>query len=90
MKLVQSKQLLYGGIYSLRLTKLETLKTYIEIPLKTRFILLSKSLAMAIVLFHKKSDDSFRLYIDYQCLNNLIIKNQYFLPLIGESLNRFG
>ncbi len=25
--------------------------------------------------------------MDYQCLNNLIIKNQYPLPLVGESLN---
>lgn len=38
IKLVEDKQLLYRPIYSLRLVKLEILKTYIKTHLKTEFI----------------------------------------------------
>ncbi len=38
IKLVEDKELPYGPIYSLRPVELETLKTYIETYLKTRFI----------------------------------------------------
>lgn len=38
IKLVESKQLLYGPIYSLEQVELETLKTYIKTHLKTGFI----------------------------------------------------
>ena len=67
--------------------ELETLKTYIETHLKTGFIQLSKSPASAFILFDKKSDNSFCLCMDYWGLNNLIIKNQYLLPLIKKSLD---
>lgn len=40
------------------------------------------------ILFVRKPDGSFRLYVDYLGLNNLTIKNRYPLPLIVESLNR--
>ena len=70
--------------------ELETLKTYIETHLKTRFIRPSKSPAGAPILFDKKPDGSLRLCVDYRGLNNLTIKNRYPLPLIGESLDRLG
>lgn len=38
IELKKSKQLPYRPIYSLKLVELETLKTYIETYLKTRFI----------------------------------------------------
>ena len=38
IKLIEEKQPPYGLIYALSSMKLETLKTYIEIHLKTRFI----------------------------------------------------
>ena len=88
--LVDGKQPLYKPIYSLGLVELETLKTYIETHLKTGFIRPSKSLAGASILFDKKLDGSFRMCVDYQGLNNLIIKNRYPLPLIGESFDRLG
>ena len=90
IELENSNQPPYGPIYSLRPVELETLKTYIETHLKTRFIQPFKSPAGAPILFDKKSDGSFRLCVDYQGLNNLTIKNQYPLPLIRESLNRLG
>ena len=88
--LENGKQPPYGLIYSLGLVELETLKTYIETHLKTGFIQLSKSLAGTLILFNKKPDGSFYLCVDYRGLNNLIIKNWYPLPLIGELLDRLG
>ena len=88
--LENSKQPPYGPIYNLGLVELETLKTYIETHLKTRFIRPSKSPAGAPILFDKKPDGSLRLCVDYRGLNNLTIKNRYPLPLIGESLDRLG
>ena len=88
--LENSKQPPYGPIYSLGSVELEILKTYIKTHLKTRYIWPFKSLAGAPILFDKKADGSFRLCVDYQGLNNLMIKNRCPLPLIEESLNRLG
>ena len=86
--LKDSKQLSYGLIYSLGPVELESLKTCIKTHLKTRFIQSSKSPASALILLSKKPDDSLHLCVDYQGLNNLMIKNRYLLPLIGESLDQ--
>ena len=69
---------------------METLKTYIKTHLKTGFIRPSKSPTGAPILFDKKLDDSFHLYVNYRGLNNLTIKNRYPRLLIGESLDRLG
>ena len=67
--------------------ELETLKAYIENNLANSFIRPSKSAIGAPILFDKKPDSSLRLYVDYQGLNNLIIKNWYPLPLARELLD---
>ena len=90
IELKESKQPPYGPIYSLGPIELKILKTYIKTHLKTGFIRPSKSLTGAPILFDKKPDGSFCLCVDYWGLNNLTIKNQYLLPLIGESLNHLG
>ena len=90
IKLVDDWQPPYGPIYSLEPVELETLKTYIETNLKNGFIRPSKSPAGAPILFDKKPDGSLRLCVDYRGLNNLTIKNQYPLPLVGESLDWLG
>ncbi len=90
IELMNGKQLPYGPIYTLNLMKLQTLKTYIETHLKTRFIWPSKSPAGTSILFDKKPDGSLCLCVHYQSLNNFIIKNRYLLPLIGEFLDRSG
>ena len=87
INLEEGKQPPYRPIYSLRPVELEILKTYIKINLAYSFICPSKSAAGAPILFKRKPDGSLYLYINYQGLNNLIIKNQYPLPLIRESLN---
>ena len=90
IKLEEGKQTSFGLIYSLGPVELETLKTYIETNLANGFIRLSKSSAGAPILFNWKPDGSLRLCVDYWGLNNIIIKNQYPLPLIGKSLNWLG
>ena len=90
IKLGEGKQPSYGAIYSLGSVELETLKTYIETNLANNFIRASKSPVSAQILFVRKRNGSFRLWINYQGLNNLTIKNRYPLLLIGESLDRLG
>ena len=90
IKLVEGKQPPYRPIYTLSLMKLEILKTYIKTHLKTGFIQSFKFPTRAPILFDKKPDGSLYLYINYPVLNNLIIKNKYSLPTIGESLDRLG
>ncbi len=88
IELVNDWQLPYGLIYNLGLMELETLKAYIENNLASGFIRPSKSPVGAPILFDKKPNRSLKLYVDYQDLNNLTIKNRYPLSLIGESLDR--
>ncbi len=90
IELVDDQQPPYGPIYSLGPVELETLKAYIKNNLANDFIRPSKSPAKAPILFDKNSDGSLRLCVDYQGLNNLIIKNWYPLPLVGESLDWLG
>ena len=70
--------------------ELETVKIYIKTHFKTRFIWLFKSLAGTPILFDRKPDRSLCLYVNYRGVNNLTMKNQYPLPLIGEALDRLG
>ena len=90
IELVDNWQPPYGPIYSLGLVKLKTLKAYIKNNLVNGFIRPSKSPTRAPILFDKKPDGSLRLYVDYQGLNNLTIKNRYPLLLVGKSLNWLG
>ncbi len=70
--------------------ELEILKAYIKNNLASGFIRSFKSPAGAPILFDKKPNGSLRLYVDYQGLNNLIIKNWYLLPLVEELLDQLG
>ena len=88
IEIVDGQQLPYGSIYNLKPVELKTLKTYIETNLANKFIKPSKSSAGAPILFDRKPNKFFWLYIDYKGLNNLIIKNRYPLPLVRELLDR--
>ena len=90
IELEEGKQPPFGPIYSLGSVELEILKTYIKTNLANGFIRPSKSPAGASILFDRKPNRSFRLCVDYWGLNNIMIKNQYPLLLIGEFLNRLG
>ena len=88
IKLEKSKQIPFESIYNLEPVELKILKTYIKTSLTNGFIQPSKSPAGALILFDQKSDKSFCLCVDYWGLNNITIKNQYLLPLIGELLDK--
>lgn len=90
IKLIKDKQPPYRPIYNLRPVKIEILKIYIKIYLKTRFIQLPKSSIDISIFFNQKTDRSLHFYINYQVLNNLIIKNQYFLSLIGKAFDKLS
>lgn len=83
----ESKQPLYGPIYSLGLVELDTLKTYIKTNLTNDFMRFLKCSAGTLILFDKKPNRSFWRYVNYQGLNNITIKNHYSLFLVVESLN---
>ena len=70
--------------------ELEILKAYIKTHLKIGFIWLFKFPANGPIFFNKKPDDNLCLWVDYQGLNNLTIKNQYPFLLIGEALDYLG
>ena len=90
IELEKDKQPSFGPINSLGPVELETLKIYIETNLANGFIWPSKSPFRALIFFNRKPDRSIRLYVDYRGFNNITIKNQYLLPLIGELLDRLG
>ena len=90
IELEKGKQPPYGPIYSLRPVEFKTFKIYIKTSLANSFIKASKSPVGAPILFVHKPDSSFYFYIDYQGLNNLMIKNWYLLPLISKSLDWLG
>ena len=90
IELVNGQQPPYGSIHSLGPVELEILKAYIETNLANRFIRLSKPPAGTSILFNRKLDGFFRLWVNYRGFNNLTIKNRYSLPLIGELLDRLG
>ena len=90
IELEEDKQPSFGPIYSLGSMELKTLKTYIKTNLANGFIRFSKSSAEAPILFDRKSDGSLYLCVDYWGLNNITIKNQYPLSLIGELLDRLS
>ena len=75
IELQEDQKSLYRPIYSLGPVELEMLKIYIKINLANGFIWPSKSPADAPILFVRKPDGSFYLYINYQGFNNLTIKN---------------
>ena len=87
IKLEEGKQPSFRPINSLGLVELKTLKIYIKINLANGFIRPFKSPAEAPILFDRKPDGNLHLCVDYWGLNNLTIKNQYPLSLIGESLD---
>lgn len=90
IKLIDGKLLLYRPIYALSVVELEILKMYIETHLKPGFIWPSKFFASTFIFFDKKPDKTFWLYVNYQGLNNLIIKNGYLFSLIRELLDHLG
>ena len=66
---------------------LEIFKIYIKTNLANSFIWRTKSFVGIFIFFVHKPNRNLRLDINYQSLNNLIIKNWYVLLLIDKLLD---
>jgi hypothetical protein len=75
MVLENENTLGFSPLYKIFIEELETLKRYLIENLDKEFITPSQSLFAAPVLFIKKKNNSFRLYIDFRKLNIFIRKN---------------
>ena len=84
------KKSLYNSLYNLFNTELEVLRDYLENVLVKNWIRHSVSSAETLILFVSKKDEELQLCVDYQRLNQMIIKNRHSLPLISEILNRLS
>jgi hypothetical protein len=74
--------------YRMASSELKELKEQLQELLDKGFIRPSISLWGALVLFVKKKDGSMRMWINYQELNKVMIKNQYPLPRIDDLLDQ--
>jgi len=66
--------------------ELLVIKKYIDKHLNKGFICPSILLAATLILLAKKLGGGIQFYINYRGLNAIIIKNQYLVPLIRETL----
>jgi len=88
IKLIDDKKLTKQFIYSLLTEKLNALRQYLKENMQKEFIKELQSSAKYSILFVSKLNESLRLCVDYRALNNITIKNSYFLSLISELQNR--
>jgi len=80
----------WGPLYSLSRTELVVLTEWHEEIMSKGFIRQSSSPFAAPVLFAKKPDGGFLFFIHFWDIHSKMIKNQYALPLIQETLNHWG
>nr|GEW38872.1 putative reverse transcriptase domain-containing protein [Tanacetum cinerariifolium] len=74
--------------YRLAPSEMRELSVQLQVLLEKGFIRPSLSLWGAPVLFVKKNDASFRMFIDYHELNKLTASNRYPLPRIDDLFNQ--
>ena len=87
INLEEDAQPLAGPIYSLLVSKQETLKEFIEENLNMDFIQPISSPHSAPVLSVKKKDSLLHLCVDFYSLNHISKKDCYPLPLISDLLD---
>jgi len=76
-----------GRIYPLSKDEREKVQNFVEDQLRKGYIRPKKSPQMSSVFFVGKKDGKKRMVIDYRNLNSQMVKNNYLLPLITESIN---
>ncbi|KAL9266336.1 Transposon Ty3-I Gag-Pol polyprotein-like protein [Drosera capensis] len=76
--------------YRMAPTELEDLRKQLKELLDVGFIQSSKAPYGAPVLIQRKKDASLWLCIDYRALNNVTVKNKYYIPLIADLFNQLG
>jgi hypothetical protein len=88
IKILSNRDFFFDFIYNLSTTELKILKNYIDEYMKKNFIIKFVSFVEIFILFVKKTNDKFRLCVNYKELNEIIIKNRYSLFFINENLNK--
>ncbi len=78
----------FESFYNFSEKEFKTFKKYLDKHLQNEFIIFSKSICAALILFIKKKTNDLRLYVDYRELNAIIVKNRYSLSFINETLDR--
>lgn len=76
-------------IYNMSHDKLTAIRDYLDSALERKWIRPFSSQIRLPVLFVKKADGLLQLCVDYRGLNEVTIKNNYPLPLLSETLERF-
>ena len=79
-----------GPVYNMSHDELAAIREYLRDALEKNWIRPSSSQVGSPVLFVKKPDGSLRLCVDYRGVNEVTIKNNYPLPLLSETLERFA
>ncbi len=77
-------------IYKMTRNELAAIRDYLDSALEKKWIHSSSNSAEASVLFVKKLNESLHLCVNYRDLNEIIVKNNYSLSLLFETLNRFA
>ncbi len=88
--LMKSKMSHIESIYKMIQDEFAAIWDYLKNALKKKWIHSSSSSAEASVLFVKKLNESFCLYMNYHDLNEITVKNNYSLSLLFETLNCFA
>jgi len=88
--LMKSKMSHIESIYKMIQDEFAAIWDYLNNALKKKWFYSSSSSAEAFVLFVKKLNESFCLYMNYHNLNEITVKNNYSLFLLFETLNCFA
>ncbi len=81
---------LYESLYNLLNTELVILRQYLDDVLAKEWIKHFISSIDVFILFIFKKNNSLHLYVNYQDLNKIIVKNHHSLSLINETLDRLS
>ena len=84
----KSKQLFRNRIYFLSFKKFEIFQKYFHENFQKKIINSNKTLYASFILFVVKSNEQFRLCVNYRKLNVIIKRNNYFILLIEKNFVR--
>jgi hypothetical protein len=88
IEILSNRDSFFDFIYNLSATQLKILKNYIDEYMKKNFIIVFMLFTKIFIIFVKKTNDKFRLCVNYKNLNEIIIKNRYSLFFINENLKK--
>ena len=83
----KSKIFSFEFIYNLFINELKAFKKYLNDNLIRKFIVFFMSSTETFIMFVKKKNDDLRLCVNYESLNDVILRNRYFILLIKRILN---